>query len=42
MRRIVGPLLGLLALLGFWHGYRTSPTEAFGAPEAARREKINA
>jgi hypothetical protein len=36
-------LMFLLALLGFWHGLRTSPAEAFAAPEAAaRREKISA
>jgi hypothetical protein len=33
-------LMFLLALLGFWHAARTPATEAFAAPEPARREKV--
>ena len=35
-------LMFLLALLGFWHGLRTPPTEAFAAPATTRRETVNA
>ena len=36
-------LMFLLALLGFWHGYRTPTTEAFAAPAPARqRETVDA
>ena len=34
-------LMFLLALLGFWHGYRTPTTEAFAAP-ARQRETVDA
>jgi hypothetical protein len=32
-------LMALLGLLGLWHGFRTSPAQAFAPIEAARREK---
>jgi len=35
-------LMFLLAMLGFWHGYRTPETEVFAAPATARREPANA
>jgi hypothetical protein len=34
-----GGLMFLLGLLGFWHGLRTSPAQAFAPVEEARREK---
>jgi hypothetical protein len=34
-------LMALLGLLGLWHGFRTSPAQAF-APIEARREKNDA